>query len=283
MPDGVDADIAVFCPHCGYDVRTLTGDTCPECGGAIDRGDLEQAQLPWTRRDELSYPRRLLGTLWRVTFRTKRVAQAIARPVDLGEALRFRRHVVAWVYTLVVIATVVAWRLGEYETPWSAGGFSAALIAGATIAALAMLGVFLHAWTGVHTYWFHPRERSVEHQNRAIALSYYACAPLLLWWPGVLVFEAGVLVMRLADTMRSDTAFYGGIMLMGAGAAGVVIPAIMFLSNCLVLAKLAAGRSAGSLTAMSVLLPATWIALAALLVIGVPAALAFVALVVYTW
>ena len=42
------------------------------------------------------------------------------------------------------------------------------------------LWLFLFTATGAASYFFHPRSISIERQNRAITLSYYACAPLAL-------------------------------------------------------------------------------------------------------
>ncbi len=53
--------------------------------------------------------------------------------------------------------------------------------------------------TGFHTYFFHPRALSVVQQNRAVALAYYACAPLAFLWPTVVV----VLLLSLAFALLS--------------------------------------------------------------------------------
>jgi hypothetical protein len=40
------------------------------------------------------------------------------------------------------------------------------------------LGIWLFFVTGIGSYWFHPKSLSIVRQNRAVALSYYACGPL---------------------------------------------------------------------------------------------------------
>src|SRR5205823_2812668 len=47
--------------------------------------------------------------------------------------------------------------------------------------------LFFILLTGVGSYFFHPRRLAVLRQNRAVALSYYACAPLApaMWCIGV--------------------------------------------------------------------------------------------------
>jgi hypothetical protein len=51
--------------------------------------------------------------------------------------------------------------------------------------------LFFAAITGVASYLFHPRRLAVERQNRAIALSYYACAPLSLMVVACLILALG--------------------------------------------------------------------------------------------
>jgi hypothetical protein len=53
--------------------------------------------------------------------------------------------------------------------------------------------LFLVAATGVPSYFFHPRDIPVQQQNRAIALSYYACGPLAFLTILLLTFTAAVL------------------------------------------------------------------------------------------
>lgn len=62
--------------------------------------------------------------------------------------------------------------------------------------------MFLFAATGVAGYFFHPRETSTTRQNRAIALSHYACAPLA-WTPApVLLFTVMILLEQTGDFER---------------------------------------------------------------------------------
>ena len=76
-PEGfaVEADPAaheLFCIDCGYDLRQLTSDRCPECGWLIDRNVLTRTRLPWVYRKELGRWR----AYWRtVLFASRNVTQ----------------------------------------------------------------------------------------------------------------------------------------------------------------------------------------------------------------
>jgi len=42
----------IFCQHCGYNLKMLTGDRCPECGESIAGARALQSQIPWVYRNE---------------------------------------------------------------------------------------------------------------------------------------------------------------------------------------------------------------------------------------
>lgn len=115
----------------------------------------------------------------RVTFRTGRFCHAVGQPVDYADARRFQCVVVGvLMLTAVVAFTMVV--LADVDTAldtarWFGWPFTVSMLAAAVVG----LALFLTTATGVHTYWFHPAHLPRERQNRAIALAYYACAPLL--------------------------------------------------------------------------------------------------------
>jgi hypothetical protein len=83
------------------------------------------------------------------------------------------------------------------------------VLASLTVAA-AGAGLALAVLTGAHTYLFHPKSLGVERQNRLIAISYYACAPLAL-----LPFSAA-LVAACMIIMDSDSR---GLSVLGVASA----------------------------------------------------------------
>lgn len=92
----------LFCPACGYSLRGLTRGRCPECG--LDLGPVRAAgsQMPWVHRRQIGWLRAFWRTVWFVTFRHKRIAAEIARPVSYRDAQLFR-----WVVAAHLVAGVL--------------------------------------------------------------------------------------------------------------------------------------------------------------------------------
>ena len=209
-PSAGDADAAalpaLFCPGCGYDLRAIGSDRCPECGLTIDRTPKGQSTLPWTHRHRLGRIRAYARTFFLVCFRPQRFREEMDRPVRFADARAFRRTTVWIAYVplaFVIVATYIAtfapptgWRpligairgvlprelepliLGRPTGAFLSVGYAMEVFILASL--LLALWLWLLAAAGVASYWFHPRRLSVERQNRAVALSYYACAPLAL-------------------------------------------------------------------------------------------------------
>jgi hypothetical protein len=75
------------------------------------------------------------------------------------------------------------------STPASTLSFAAIAIAWGLGSFLVLAGT-----TGVPSYFYHPKSVSILQQNRAIALSYYACGPLALMGIPAVVFVVGILL-----------------------------------------------------------------------------------------
>ena len=162
----------LFCPECGYDLRTLTSSRCPECGFALEVFRTQEPQIPWVYRRERGRFRTYWQAVWLATFKTNRFCLEIARPVSYADAQRFRWVTILHAWVPIVIASLVlfvgkALNDGTTDLSWWA------LL---SVQACSLLG--LAALTGVASYSFHPRHLPVEQQNRAVALSYYSWAPL---------------------------------------------------------------------------------------------------------
>jgi hypothetical protein len=197
---------ALFCPACGYDLRAIDSDRCPECGLLIDRTAAGQSTLPWSHRHRLGYLGGYGRTCLLVCFRPQHFRAEMDRPVSLGDARAFRRATV-WVAYLPLAAVVIAVYIATFAPPtgWrplieAVSGFVPSALEPLVIArptgafrsvgyamelfVLAALLLAIWLWflaaAGVASYWFHPRHLPVERQNRAVALSYYACAPLAM-------------------------------------------------------------------------------------------------------
>lgn len=195
------AEAELHCPDCGYNLSGIDHiDRCPECGLAIDRQGIGRSVTPWVHRRHLGRVRAYWRTLLMATLRPRFIATDVERLVRLRDAQRFRT-VTAVLAALPIIAALVGWMfwygstgflvvvgprtyeyLGAGKYPPHRPGLDVVMPweAGATLPPAIPLGLLLFFFlgTGVAGYWFHPRSIPVERQNRAIALSYYASAPL---------------------------------------------------------------------------------------------------------
>ena len=263
---------ALYCPHCGYDLRLLTGAACPECGGAVDADTLQRLTLPWTRRADLGRLRALWRTFWTVTWRTRVACGALARPIDFKDALRFRRTVVWLVWLALLLAAAVT----AVMTAARGGADMMRVLHGAEGAWYLTISLFMAvaAWpalylvTGVHTYWFHPRRLSMEQQNRAVALSYYACAPLLAFVPAGAMLVVAVCLTQSSPQPAWSISLAAAVGLLIAGALLAVVALAAFWSVCLAMARRGAHRETLGLAVMAVALPACWAVLTVLCLLG---------------
>lgn len=180
-PDAIPADSGPpdpyrdpFCPGCGYCLRGLTSALCPECGASVADVRAGASQIAWIRRRQIGYFRAFWRTVFQVLFRTQAFCRESARPVSYRDAVRFHLAAVAHAFAGVLAATGV-WMLDDWT------GF-VGMVTGVgvwfTVLCYAAIWVGLVAASGVHTYWFHPRQLDVAMQNRVLALSRYAAAPL---------------------------------------------------------------------------------------------------------
>lgn len=167
------------CPQCGYDLRGLRHERCPECGLDLSFVESTASLVPWEHRRAGGR----VGTYWltvaRALTRPKRFCFAAAQPVDYASARRF--HLVTWLHVVVALAIAVGalW----IAKPNMVGNALDEL--GPTLAVLT-IGCWLltlYLLIGVPSYFFHPKRLTIEQQNRAVALSYYAAAPLALLLP----------------------------------------------------------------------------------------------------
>lgn len=225
MPDQVGTTShALYCPNCMYDLQGLAAapngqTTCPECGHTFTATLLAESTIPWSHRQNLGRRRALTRTASLVVFHPRKFASQLAAPVSLADALAFRRAIVLlnlaavsllfvcdYAYRLLFIrsfrtveffASVASAIEGDsglqrFESLYN-NLFGLFLILPEPLGVILFLigfGVTLLFITGVHTYFFHPRTLPVVLQNRALALSYYAAAPLR-WGPLALCLAIG--------------------------------------------------------------------------------------------
>ena len=167
----------LVCPACGYDLRAISSENCPECGLAIDRAAISISRIPWEHRKEIGRFRTYWRTTRLVMFHPRRLAEEMNRPIEYRNARRFQFVVVtlAWVPLAGwIFALLIQEYHPRFQGPGRVGWFLEALVLG--VGTLSFWLMILLA-SGVASYWFHPRRMSIARQNRAITLSYYVCAP----------------------------------------------------------------------------------------------------------
>lgn len=156
------------CPECGYSLRRLTSDRCPECGDSFPTPSRVYRRwawrrLPWERRHRAGLVFAYLKTIVLVAFRPGRAARGLAIPDRWGRAVRWGAvHLLLFAaaglflgsdkyFAQRAFSPLERWtdsepvRSGEPDPPivlWAAQSLCAWLVTGAT---LPLLGVALGA------------------------------------------------------------------------------------------------------------------------------------------
>jgi hypothetical protein len=260
-------EAVLFCPACLYDLRGSVADACPECGVPLDRAQLATSAIPWVHRRGLGV-RAFLKTAWTATFKTQLFCLEVARPVSLADARVFRRWVAVWLtVAALVFAGVLLFVVGEearqpivhlWEQHRGMTSLAAAL-------GIALTWLFMLAFTGVHQYWFHPRGLSVQQQNRAVAVSHYACAPLVGFVPGLLIFAVGNLLGVSLEADEMSAVMYMLIALMFVGFVLCFVSLAAYLFVITHMARFAAHRSGPTRATLWLGLPVLWLLLGGLI------------------
>jgi hypothetical protein len=264
----------LYCPDCGYSLRGLTSERCPECGLRLNFIESAVSLIPWERRRELGRTRAYWQTAWLASFRPKRFCRAAYQPVSYPCAQKFRWLTVAQAYValLLVLGTLEALGIELLEELAEETGWWFVAFAG-----LCPL-LALVALTGVPSYFFRPRTLPVERQNRAVALSYYGCALL-----GYALPNAAVLCMVLVGA-RLFAATPRAVVMFGAALVGGCFSGFVLLGCWLCWSRLAryALQRAGRRLLVTWVMPVVSLLVCGLILVGLPAIAYFVGLVVYS-
>jgi len=211
-------DDAPRCPACGYDLFGIDSPQCPECGLAIDRVAFAESHIPWTHRRRIGRIRAFFRTAALATFHPNIVAEEMNRPVSYADAQKFRHMCIA-VAGLSILALVILLASDANGLPFQ---FSVPeRIAGCALVALGTW-LFLLAITGLPSLFFHPRYLSILRQNRAIALSYYAAAPLIALLVSATIAIIGYFLGEFAHLTATPEK-----LLMIMGLVAFILPAVV--------------------------------------------------------
>jgi hypothetical protein len=292
-------DAELFCPGCGYDLRgSANSDRCPECGLAIDREELGVSRIPWTHRRRIGRVRAYWRTVFLVTFRARRLAAEVIRPVDYHDAQRFRivtSLIAALSVNVVLVAAVSVEGMDALAVlpemlleSWSNSSRPAGsldlmlpLAAGVLTRPVVPLGVVLFTLlvSGVASYWFHPARQPIVRQNRAVALSHYACAPLAFVPLPALAFGIIMLLSRQGGRdERPLVSAFAALLVLAIITAPVIV--LVFYAATLRLLHGAAGAGPARMWLAAFAIPLTWLLAAMLSLVVLPWVVGFIWLVI---
>lgn len=258
----------LYCPECGYSLRGLTSDRCPECGLKLDFIESDTPVIPWERRREIGRVRAYWRTVFQVMFRNKVFCRAMYRPVDYAAAQRFRWLSILHIYVAGLLSLGVLHCLHPDLLPQAVDETGLWFI----VLQWACVLLALLAFTGLPSYFVHPKALPVARQNRAVALSYYVCAPLALGPMVLLAAIGGALIWRT-----------------GKHEYMTWLVALLFTLSLLLwcwadwsLLARRALMSAGRRLLMTWILPVLWLVVVGLILIGIPTIAYFLAIVFYS-
>lgn len=189
----------IHCHECGYNLRGLDQDRCPECGKESPALQNADPRIPWTRREELGTLRAFRKTVWLATFSPRKLSQDVYLNIDFREAQRFRWWTIGTAMFWLVALTLSLYGVGP-EAPAFWGSDVADILKLYWPSAVLNVLVFFYIIlaTGVPSLFFDYKDLPVNLRNNAITISYYCCAPLA-WWPFPLAISLFLTTLQPLD------------------------------------------------------------------------------------
>jgi hypothetical protein len=279
--DLLDASVPL-CPKCGYSLRGISSEQCPECGATLDWETLARSHLPWEHRKSLGWWR----AYWRMNrlaiLRPGKLAAEIDRPVSLAIAKRYRNLTVLWAWLASAGWSVgpLAARLGMFEgrSPHVHGlGW---WMEGVTVLASAFASwLAFYLISDAASFFFNPRSLPVERRDRAVALSYYAQSALAwLWVPSVL---AGLGIAVQSQKFHDGTEQLVRPLLTASFCLYVGIALLYWIETIMLMRRVIGGQPARTV-AMAIYQPIAWFVLFGVCGL-IPLAVAYISLIILSF
>jgi len=221
----------LFCITCGYNQRGITSAHCPECGQDFSKLPPSPTLLPWIHRRRLGLFRAYWRTALMVFFRPKFFHDQIDNPISLKDARRF------WLLSIVhallpplFLLLYMAIHISPANLVALMHFISQTIFVPVPVFYFFLFGfiLFLIAATGMPGYFCHPHSLGIGQQNRAIALSYFASAPIALMPLIFALAVAAEFLLRLKDIAMTLRALAAAVAVFMLGAwyirtAGLVL------------------------------------------------------------
>ncbi len=215
----------LFCPKCEYNLRGIESAHCPECGIAVDLAVLRQAQIPWVDRKAKGLFRSYWRTVWLASFRPRRLRRELNCTVSLVHARKFRRATFLQTILLLGVVGLIVYASDLIRSrSFDVVKMFDMCVLGSV--ALACLWVCLWAISNIAGDVFRDERLPPEMQDRAVALSYYLCAPLAWMWLVLLIN----LIVRSLDNWIYVSLTFEDAAIITAGCLPLVLPAWWFHS-----------------------------------------------------
>lgn len=283
------------CVGCGYDLRAISSDRCPECGTWFDATGELTPTLPWAHRRRLGRVRAYWKTVWLLTRRPSRLGAEISRTVDLAGAKSFRRVTLAIAFLSLAVTAYAArqmWSMHPQDQSPNAvehamnqlsdvelGDLAGLLIWNWSFAvSLLVLWLTLISTTATAAWFVQTRKMETVRWNRAGALAFYTCAPLglmpLAAAIGWAVFGIGTWIGK----RWFDENYSWGIWIALLISVVPLFLICFWISLIARLVKYATGSGRTRQLLIVAILPLLWIAIGVSIFVGLHAATAFLIL-----
>ncbi len=259
----------LYCPDCGYSLRGLTSDRCPECGLRLDFIESAVSLIPWERRREIGRFRAYWRTVLQVMFRAKTFSRAVFQPVSYADAQSFRWTTISHAAVPIMLGPLACHLAGADFLADAADDYGLWFVL--LLHACVLLG--LVAFTGLPSYFFHPRYLPVDLQDRALALSYYASAPLAWTALGVSLIVTGLALYDVRRTVDLLLVVLGWIFV--SVLVGACWGALMSLAGRTL-------RRTSAVLWMTIGVPVLWIIAGGLILVALPLVALYLAVIIHS-